>query len=400
MMLTQVQSLALGTFCALIFIVLGGSLIEWAKWIALLLSGVKPARTVKSPQATVGLFDILVTVLVLAMFFLMASLLWRSLGLPAAGRMQQVQVQAQAQQAQAFAESSSLSKTEPTTSEQNGSVTDTEQKPQEARGDQATESPADSNASDDESKIEGESVASNQAPPKPVGISQIQFLYNGYAMSCQLLCVLFMTFFILGRTNCSLQKLGWRTDQWSSDLRAGFQCFLMLTPIILVLNAVLQNVTKTPYEHPVQVMIKEYPWLLGVAFWQAAICAPISEEFGFRALLVGWFESIHFARNKFKAFMLGDVTLVDDSPNEPAPEKESQGEVLAPWWPVLLSGTIFGLAHFNYGVSWFPLIILGVVLGRLYQIRQSLIPVIVVHMLFNAMNLALLALSLLVPKLS
>ena len=68
-----------------------------------------------------------------------------------------------------------------------------------------------------------------------------------------------------------------------------------------------------------------------------------------------------------------------------------------PWWPTLLSGTLFGLAHFSYGVSWVALILFGIVLGRLYQIRQSIIPVIMVHFMFNGMNIVILGLSLILP---
>ena len=158
------------------------------------------------------------------------------------------------------------------------------------------------------------------------------------------------------------------------------------------------------------------PWLLGIAFWQAAIVAPISEEFGFRALLIGWFESIHFGTDKLMAFAFGanldkrresnDQTEVQSS----AATIESSAnlcdatvvsavvlEYHPPWWPVLLSGAFFGLAHFNYGVSWVALIVFGVVLGRLYQLRQSIIPVIMVHVLFNAMNVTMLGLSLMLP---
>ena len=76
---------------------------------------------------------------------------------------------------------------------------------------------------------------------------------------------------------------------------------------------------------------------------------------------------------------------------------EKPKEYNPPWWPSLLSGTLFGFAHFNYGVSWVALIVFGMVLGRLYQLRQSIIPVIAVHVLFNSMNVTMLGLSILLP---
>ncbi len=373
-MQTQVQALALGLTCALLFAVLGGSLIEWSKCITGYRNKEKPNRVARSPQATVGLIDLLVTALALVVLFFLAAVSWRAFGLP---------------------------------------------------------------------------------PTKPGLISQIQFIYSGFAMTAQLLCVVVTTFFILGRTGCSVKKLGWRTDQMMGDVRAGFQCFLMMTPCILVMNALLQNLTQTPYEHPVQDMIKQYPWLLGIAFWQAAIVAPISEEFAFRVLLIGWFESIHFGRDKVFALMFGTTEGTSEhtiahseqpiehneqpieqseqpiektvaaareplSINRSNPYDAPRADVKltqrvgledhesemsydcspykAPWWPTLFSGILFGLAHFSYGVSWISLIVFGIVLGRLYQQRQSIIPVILVHVLFNAVNILLLGLSLAIPK--
>jgi len=355
MNLTQTQSMALAAIWILLLLVLVGSIVEWSKWIARYTNGVKADRIASGPQATVGLIDILVAALVLIVLFFYAAVVWRALGLP---------------------------------------VTP--------------------------SNIDKGTAA------KPAGMTQLQFVFSGFAMSAQLLCVVLITVFICKRTGCTLKKLGWRLDQVVGDLRAGLQCFLMLTPVILILNALLQGLTKTSYEHPIQEMIKQYPWLLGIAFWQAAIVAPVSEEFAFRVLLIGWFESIQFGRDKFFAFMFGDalkhsrepmnmnspLSLTQHSDNANSYEilltqfgttvseldsVEKPKEYNPPWWPSLLSGTLFGFAHFSYGVSWVALIVFGMVLGRLYQLRQSIIPVIAVHVLFNSMNVTMLGLSILLP---
>jgi hypothetical protein len=73
-------------------------------------------------------------------------------------------------------------------------------------------------------------------------------------------------------------------------------------------------------------------------------------------------------------------------------------EALPPWWPAIVSGVLFGLAHFGYGVSWVPLMTLGVVQGRLFQLRRSLIPCIVVHGLFNSMSMMGLAINIFIAK--
>ena len=401
MTLTQIQSLALGGMCALLFAVVGGSIVEWSKWIARYRNGVKPVRVPTGPQATVGLVDILVTFLVLFSLFFFAAVVWRASGLPVGPSLKGAKLE---------------------------SVTAFQSVAPESQQIDDEISSAELASNSDESNPE----SSNKSQPvnvKPASMTQNQFVYSGVAVTAQLLCVILMTVFIRGRTGCTFQKLGWRTDQVAGDVVAGLQCFLMMTPVILVLNGVLQGLTKIPYEHPVQEMIKQYPWLLGIAFWQAAIVAPISEEFGFRVLLIGWFESIHFGRNKLIAFLFGSssegsmehhefeanpvlVAAASQDNSNPYNAPLSSGtelfaeatsgasalEYRPPWWPAMLSGGLFGLAHFSYGVSWVALIVFGVVLGRLYQMRQSILPVILVHFLFNAMNVTMLGLSILLPN--
>jgi len=290
-----------------------------------------------------------------------------------------------------------------------------------------------------ESTESTESTEAINLSPAKKELTEQQFLFSGFAITTQLICVLLMTGFICARTGCSLKRLGWRSDQFLGDLLAGLQCFLMVTPPLFIFNIILVQFTEIPYEHPIQKMLEQYPWLLGVAFWQASIVAPISEEFAFRTLLVGWFESIHFGRNQFSAWMFGlqtsrpntdpqdqfDVSSPQEAENpislhsdpyiplavgsdafepssvateHPAPDSVASKPFVPPWWPAVLSGILFGLAHFSYGVSWVNLILFGIVLGRLYQIRQSLIPVILVHMLFNSLSIALFGLKILMPN--
>ena len=390
--------------------VLGGSVIEWGKWLTGRLNHTKQSSRACGPQATVGFVDIVVAFFMLLILFAMAATTWRVVAGPNVFQMQAPQ------------------QTEVASSSDSNAI-------------DADSIPSDSdNNADAVGTSDAERKSDSQAgKSKPKTVSQSQFLFSGFAISAQLVCVILMTLFIRNRTGCSLKKLGWRVDQLAGDMQAALRCFLMMTPIIYVLNAVLQGVTKTPYEHPIQEMIKLYPWLLGIAFWQAAIVAPISEEFAFRVLLIGWFESIHFGKNKLLTFLFGMSTAptpmepsfvsTDNAPlplypvntsgnienpyhapaispmqlSEAIPRVDAGANELVidgytpPWWPTLLSGTLFGLAHFSYGVSWVALILFGIVLGRLYQIRQSIIPVIMVHFMFNGMNIVILGLSLILP---
>jgi len=378
--LTPLQLLVSVAAVALMFAILMGSIVSWSLWF----TKKKHDSIANRPLATVGFIDLLMGVVVLFGLFAMVATLRN------------------------FAIRSSVAEKENVVL-----VSET------------TGASADAEAVDP-----GSSVPVTEGPANKV--AQSQFLFNGVAMTAQVVCVFVLTAFICFRTGCSLKQLGWRSDRISADLLAGLQCFLMVTPPILVLNAILIQFTQIAYEHPIQKMLEQYPWLLGVAFWLACVVAPISEEFAFRTLLIGWFESIHFSKKRFEDWILGlkikesvecsatgesvDLPMslspssrTDESELVPSPlvgsggcdtEKviHKQAIYQPPWWPAILSGILFGGAHFQYGVSWVNLILLGIVLGRLYQIRQSLLPVILVHFLFNSMGILMFGLKLVLPE--
>jgi membrane protease YdiL (CAAX protease family) len=343
----------------LILSICTGCIIAWIQW----RSGKGPKLLATGPMATVGLVDVIATIVILLGFGAVLTVAWQLavkpwIGLPQSPAGQELVSQSEP--------SPSIAEPETETKPETEIKPETEAKP-------ATEA-----------KV-GD-LKSTAVPPKK--ITREQFLFSGFVFTAELICVLFVTAFVCARTGCSIQRLGWRTDRWQGDLWAGFQVYLMMTPVIFILNALLSNLTGVPYDHPIFEMIQTYPWLLGVAFWLVSIVAPVFEEFAFRTLLIGWFESIHIGKNKLAATAFGEAPSDHDSP----PLGYSP-----PWWPAILSGVLFGLAHFSYGVSWVNLSILGIVLGRLYQIRQSLIPVMVVHCLFNSTSIVLLGLKLLLP---
>jgi len=389
--MTYVQSIATLITVGLFFFILGGSIVSWTLW----MTGQRPKQVAVGPQATVGMIDLVATLAILIVLMSIAISVWQVI------------------------------KAQPADSQRAAVPLST----------QSSLDPASESA-----------PTTAIAKPSDGKLTEKQFTFSAFAISSQLLCVVLSTVFVCRRTSCSLRRLGWKTDQLRGDLLAGLQCFLMITPPIIILNGLLSQATKVPYEHPIQKMIEEYPWLLGIAFWQASVVAPISEEYAFRALLIGWFESIHFGYKKLEAFVFGlpvdpkespviadpfqklasnsELTHSDRNPyassssiaNGLEPARDEFGIDIPtaafvaaakdpigttpynpPWWPALLSGVLFGLAHFNYGVSWVNLILFGIVLGRLYQIRQSLLPVILVHFLFNSMSIAMFALKLLLP---
>ena len=393
--LTPIQMLASLAAVGLLLTIVAGSIVGWSMWI----SGRRIKSTAIGPQATVGLIDLVMTIVVLFTLFFFAMVTWRSFFKPSVLKV--------------VAVVSALQQLEPIKSEST---------PQEGTDDSA----------------QGSDIA---PPVVKETLTERQFIFSGFAITSQLICVLLMTGFICARTGCPLKRIGWRCDQLGGDLLSGLQCFVMLTPPLFVLNAFLIKLTDVPYEHPIQKMMEQFPWLLGIAFWQVSIVAPISEEFAFRALLIGWFESIHFSKNKIEAWIFGlkasqpevctqrDLVL-GNSPKidfagpssmdpyippilEPhannrqgdesrggdksLPAPRSAKHYNPPWWPAVLSGVLFGLAHYSYGISWVSLIVFGIVLGRLYQVRQSLVPVILFHFLFNSLSIIMFGLKLLMP---
>jgi membrane protease YdiL (CAAX protease family) len=94
----------------------------------------------------------------------------------------------------------------------------------------------------------------------------------------------------------------------------------------------------------------------------AVIAAPISEEFFFRRILLGWLDA------RF-----------------PSPG----GRVA-----ILVSAVAFGLSHLGQGLAWLPLVGLGVVLGELAYRRGSIVPAILLHALFNAVSVLILVLQI------
>jgi membrane protease YdiL (CAAX protease family) len=242
-----------------------------------------------------------------------------------------------------------------------------------------------------------------------------------------LLAVLFSVGLLTYRTGAPLRKLGLTSNEFSRDVGVGLLVFLLATPVILIFSGILNSATKIEYEHPVIDSMRQHPWTFPFLFLGAVLCAPLWEEYAFRGLLIRWLDSIRSSGGDLRTVLLGRgdssslAVLENDSFAEQEPrhvEHESlsnnpyliligsnAGEVAnatvagafppaekyPPWWPAMVSGILFGLAHFAYGISWLPLILFGTILGRLFQLRRSIVPCMVVHACFNALSMIGLA---------
>ena len=186
-------------------------------------------------------------------------------------------------------------------------------------------------------------------------------------------------------------------DQLLSDIVVGvFGCVFALLPVFLV-NLSLVKFFEVQETHPMveRLMKSSSPEMLWAAFVAAVIAAPIFEEFVFRVLLQGWLESVEDEELHFDAT---EREVVGDNPPESNPiRRPAIGWMdLLPhgWLPIIISSVLFGLAHMGHGIAPIPLVLLGIVLGYVYQRTHRIIPCIVIHALFNCFSMALLWLSL------
>jgi membrane protease YdiL (CAAX protease family) len=230
-------------------------------------------------------------------------------------------------------------------------------------------------------------------------------------------------FLLCFRTRSSLLQLGILGRDVTINIAVGLAAFLLATPVILILSGIVNSLTDIEYEHPVIEAMKQHPWMFPLLFFGAVICAPIWEEYAFRGLLIRWLDSIRFSGGNLKTVFLGQpasTVALSDSQDEPGlsyasasgnpyePPNATQfqanelssssfpktggtlpsnGDTFPPWWPAIVSGMVFGLAHFSYGISWVPLILFGLISGRLFQLRRSIVPCIVLHACFNALSM-------------
>lgn len=146
-------------------------------------------------------------------------------------------------------------------------------------------------------------------------------------------------------------------DEASDDVALGVMaCAAMLVPVYAV-QIVLVLVVGLPSSHPTVEQLMANPSLetIAAAALMAVVIAPLFEELAFRVLLQGWLERIGGRRA---------------------------------WWPVIVSAVLFALAHSGQGWAPVPLAVLAVGIGYVYRQTHRLVPIVAMHMAFNALGLA------------
>jgi membrane protease YdiL (CAAX protease family) len=82
--------------------------------------------------------------------------------------------------------------------------------------------------------------------------------------------------------------------------------------------------------------------------------------------------------------------VIGHSSFQPDPPRRGVAGLPYGWFPIVISSVAFGLAHFGYGPEPVPLLLLGLVLGYLYQRTHRIVPCIVAHALFNLFTMIIL----------
>jgi membrane protease YdiL (CAAX protease family) len=209
-------------------------------------------------------------------------------------------------------------------------------------------------------------------------------------------------------------------DGFLADVKTGIVAWLAALVPVYGTQVLLVKMFGEPSQHPLIQMVAKDPneIILAVAFLAAVVVAPICEEIMFRLLLQGWLEKWEDRRLGWRRRSEADASApTEETPGEaggcrpngdgvgndsapspcPLPEGDGSNSVEAPihglfglphgWVPILISSTLFALAHFGFGPDPIPLFLLALVLGYTYQRTHRIVPCMVAHALFNSLTL-------------
>ncbi len=203
-----------------------------------------------------------------------------------------------------------------------------------------------------------------------------------------------------------------------SKVRVGVAAGLMLIPPSLLIQILVHLFQ--PYQHDLLDMVTGTPSVkfFLIAGFTAVIVAPIAEEIFFRMLLQGWLESIQRkptlisqtsdARNP-DPYAIDPMRPVGNVKVDVIPAEKTQDASLGPlvmyvpstaeqvsaepsiatppYWPILVSATLFALMHWGQGLAPISLFFLSLGLGYLYRQTHSVIPSVVVHFMLNGFSM-------------
>lgn len=226
---------------------------------------------------------------------------------------------------------------------------------------------------------------------------------------------------------------GWQPANLKRDLRLGGQSFVLVVPSVLFVQWLLTQIFE--YTQPtLEMLAKNADALTIVAAWFGAVLvAPICEEVFFRGVLQAWLQRLgrsnlfsdqvltggwdpdEIDAGKVNSGAIGSLRRANRDESSPTggshstptinpssnpyaaprsgnPDSLSRlnlrtGKNPAPYWPIVVSAAIFGLAHLGQGPAPIPLFLFGLALGYLYRKTGSITPCIILHMLLNGFSM-------------
>jgi membrane protease YdiL (CAAX protease family) len=178
---------------------------------------------------------------------------------------------------------------------------------------------------------------------------------------------------------------------WPSldDIKLGGITAFLVLPQLILLSTFINILVK--YEHPVlDTLDAQMSWqLLLLQAGLTVLLAPLYEEFTFRALLQGGAEQV--ARK---------VALADNVESKTEDQQTIAAAEVAtwPWWPVLMSSTVFATLHLPHGGGAIPIFFLAIALGYLYRQTGRMGPGLVVHIILNGFSMTVAIINLWLEK--
>jgi membrane protease YdiL (CAAX protease family) len=251
-------------------------------------------------------------------------------------------------------------------------------------------------------------------------VTDASFVFNALSnFAVMIAFVVAVGFFLHVVTHANVHDLGLPTSfrQFVDDVCLGIiGCAAALLPIY-VIHFALHMLVDPQEDHPLIEELQQSPTtgMLFAGLLMVSVAAPLFEEFTFRLLLQGWLEKwedeqIGYAGSQphlpaLPTEIEESVEVDEVAPTEqveaidwgveesPPPVRGILPDLPHGWVPILVSSTLFGLAHLGHGVSPVPLVLFGMILGYLYQRTHRIVPSMTAHALFNSYSMAMLWLS-------
>ena len=176
--------------------------------------------------------------------------------------------------------------------------------------------------------------------------SRVRTLYiNGVA---ELTAVLVSTLFIAhGPLRLNPTPIGWTLSRAVTDIRLALLVGAAVLPVIYLVQFIVTQLPGMQYKHPFITMLLDSE---SASLWiavsvSAVVVAPIAEEYFFRALVQGWFESLLNGAIVKRPMPIIDIPVDGEATEALTPASKETDHGLLKYVPILLSSTLFAAAH-------------------------------------------------------